>query len=357
VNRRRVFSGTDKGVMFEKVFRLARPKFLLYSPIAFTTGCSFAYAICGGPNVSLSAARIISGLLITYASHIMTHFFNEFHDLEPDRANKNPSPWTGGSRVLVKEELSPSVSLRLGQLFASCIILSGFFMPSPHSKYCIFAIVFFAWQYSAPPLCLQKRGLGEATVALVLNVLTPMFGFFIVQLRPCLPNHHFWSTTAFLCLIEHSRMMVMNMADYPSDLMSGKTTLVVRLGIARTKIVYKLELQAAYLLLVVMMFCGYLPSVTALLLILTLPLAVLQARSVLCCDFDAPFWASQFNATCMGFAYLGTFFMDANSGRSVLESNFLILYPTLPIIIFQRLHIRDALSLRTMRTPRENSEE
>jgi 1,4-dihydroxy-2-naphthoate octaprenyltransferase len=333
-------------VTLQKVLALARTKFLLYSPIAFMTGCSFAFSTC--PEVDLGPDRLLGGLAITYTAHVMTHFINEFYDLVPDRLNKNPSPWTGGSRVLANGELAPSTSLGLGYfLMGLLVVCASVLLPNSAARTVLWAIIIGAWGYSAPPLRLQGRGLGETTVAVVLNVLTPLLGFFIVQGQNfALPGASMLSTLFFNAYIEHSRMMVMNMADVESDATAGKKTLVVRLGIENAKVLYKFELLSAYALLLPLTAFGQLPEVTALLFVLTFPCAVLQARTVLRSDWDAPFWASQFNACCMGMAFIGTFFLNEFSKQSILRSRFLILFPLVPIAIVQQAHIRLALTLR-----------
>ena len=42
---------------------------------------------------------------------LMTHYANDYFDLEADRANQTPTTWSGGSRVLPAGELSPRVAL------------------------------------------------------------------------------------------------------------------------------------------------------------------------------------------------------------------------------------------------------
>lgn len=335
-----------------KVAKLARLKFLLYSPIAFMTGCSFAFTLCQD-SADLSAKYVLGGLVIVYLCHIMTHFFNEYYDLLSDSYNSNASPWTGGSRVLPSKELPPELSYWLGVAVMIILAISTVVLPNRASVICLLLILVFSNQYSAPPFRLQCMGLGEATVGLVLNTLTPLFGFFMAQGRSevCFPNQFFWSTIAFNFLIEHSRMMVMNMADVIPDLKANKTTLVVRLGVPRAKRIYRLELMLAYFLLLVMTILGLVPNIIAFLFALTFPAAELQARTVVRSDYDAPFWASQFNALCMAMAYLGSFFIEPFSIQVVQRSYGLILLPLLPIVIVQRIHLQKAILLR-LNTPR-----
>src|SRR5690625_5602732 len=46
------------------------------------------------------------GYLFLFFLEVAVVFTNDFHDYESDRINKNYSPFTGGSRVLVDDDLS-----------------------------------------------------------------------------------------------------------------------------------------------------------------------------------------------------------------------------------------------------------
>ena len=46
------------------------------------------------------------------AAQLMTHYANDYFDLEADRANRTPTRWSGGSRVLPAGVLPPRVALR-----------------------------------------------------------------------------------------------------------------------------------------------------------------------------------------------------------------------------------------------------
>ena len=58
----------------------------------------------------------------------MTHFFNEYFDYPTDCQHENPSPWTGGSKVLPRGLLQRRVALRAGWILAA---FSGLFLTLP----------------------------------------------------------------------------------------------------------------------------------------------------------------------------------------------------------------------------------
>lgn len=312
-------------------FRLARLKFLIYSPISYMTGCIWAYTFSrNDANVHLSYERIVFGVHLIYLTHIMTHIFNEYYDIEADECNINSSPWTGGSKVLPKKHLDPSSALRAGYVLMTYILLAGFFGASNGAMVTVItALVLLAWQYSAPPLRLQCRGMGELTVAAVLNTLSPIYGFVTVHIEPVRPTREMFSAIVFLCLVEHSRMMVMNMADEDPDRRAAKTTLVVRLGGEAARKLYVVEIVSAYALIPVLYFFWDLPWAFVVAFAVTVPLAAIQARFVLQMTYNAPFWASQFNGLCMLAAYFASL---ALRPKVIRASGFFVLYPLIPLL-------------------------
>ena len=155
----------------------------------------------------------------------MTHYFNEYYDFEADCANKNPSPWTGGSRVLVEGKLKPKVSLLIGRLIclivlSNAVIYYGITGNIPATITIVLGVI-FGHGYSAWPLSTSRRGLGEATVCLVLNILVPLVGFQSHDPSSPFGNSLLWPILLPLLPIQYVRMMVNNMADLEPDKITG----------------------------------------------------------------------------------------------------------------------------------------
>jgi 1,4-dihydroxy-2-naphthoate octaprenyltransferase len=87
--------------------RLGRPQFLVYSAVLVSLGGALSLTL-GRPLV---LGPLLQTLLLVWTNHVMTHYVNEFFDLEVDRANQSPTGWTGGSRVLAEGLLSPEVAI------------------------------------------------------------------------------------------------------------------------------------------------------------------------------------------------------------------------------------------------------
>ncbi len=89
------------------------------------------------------------------------------------------------------------------------------------------AMITLAWQYSAPPGRFCARGLGEATTALVVTVMVPVFGF-LLQARAV--GRPILLAAALPCALQFAMLLAIEFPDAAGDAAAGKRTLVVRLG-------------------------------------------------------------------------------------------------------------------------------
>ena len=208
--------------------KLGRPKFLVGGLLLFALGS--ALAAQGGAKIDWY--RYAWGQAIVSTIQLMTHYANDFFDLETDRANATPTQWSGGSRILPSGQLQPSVAFAAALvLFASAVsvaILASLRMgDAPLLLPISLLMLGLSWAYSAPPLRLLSRGLGEFTTALVVTLLTPLLGFYVqtgaLSLLPvlaCVP----------LCGLQFAMLLTIELPDAASDAALGKRTLVVRRG-------------------------------------------------------------------------------------------------------------------------------
>lgn len=253
--------------------RLGRPKFLLYSALLYGLGATLA--MLRGAHLTLGA--YLFGQLFVSCVHLMTHYCNEFFDYEADRANPAPTSWTGGSRVLVDGLLSPAVSLGTAFVLLFSGVAMAISMPSDDARWICVCMIALGWFYTAPPLQLNYRGMGELSVATVLHVLCPALAFHLQagRLDPLL----LWALFPSFVL-QIARMMVMNLLDYEGDRIVGKRTLVLTLGLRHATTAYAVGQVIAYGSLLILVPLG-LPLAVALSIALTLPLSVWQARRLL----------------------------------------------------------------------------
>jgi 1,4-dihydroxy-2-naphthoate octaprenyltransferase len=130
--------------------------------------------------------------------------------------------------------------------------------------------------YTGGPRPYGYEGLGEVFVFLFFGIVA-VAGSYFVQVK-----HLSWEAFALAVpvgLIAADILVVNNIRDIESDRRAGKRTLAVRLGRARTRVMFATVIYLAYLLAPVTWIFG--PTAPWLLLCwLTLPLAAAVARTV-----------------------------------------------------------------------------
>lgn len=208
--------------------KLGRPHFLVGGLLLFALGAALARV----HGARIDWPRYAWGQGVITAAQWMTHYSNDYFDREVDRSNSTPTRWSGGSRVLLGGSITPRVALAASLfLCVTAIVAACRLALRPGSPRFVLPlsllIIALSWCYSAPPLRLLSRGLGEATTALVVTLLTPLLGFYTQAgvwrsplLLACFP----------LVCLQFSMLLTIELPDAAGDAVHGKRTLVVRYG-------------------------------------------------------------------------------------------------------------------------------
>lgn len=254
--------------------RLSRPRFLVESFITSTLGV--AVAVYGGWDFRFADWLLVQAFVTL--THLMTQYCNEYFDLEADSAHDAPSRWTGGSQILVSGRIKPMVALSAAFVLLFVDVLLAILMPTPASRLIAFVIILLAWFYTAPPVRLNYRALGEITTAGVLTLLVPLLVCYTLSGSVPVP---LFAVCVPLFLVMTARMLVMNFCDRDSDLLVGKRTLPNTLGPLRAAQLYTALQAIAYAVVVAVTVLGALPLPTGLALLFTGPMAVAMCRRIL----------------------------------------------------------------------------
>lgn len=257
-------------MFFLYLLRLARPLFLVGGFVFY--GLGVAIALYHG--TPFDATAWLWGQAAVTATQLMTHFSNDYFDLAADRANRTPTRWSGGSRVLAEGLLPARVALWAavvcGAVALAAVAVVALARPGAWPVALMLLAIGLAWSYSAPPLRLHARALGELTVALIVPTLTPLVGYTLQTGRPDgLPLLASFPLACF----QLAMILIINFPDAAGDRAAGKRTLVLRLGEARAARLHPALLALAYLSLPLLVRLG-LPAVVAAAVALPLPLAV-----------------------------------------------------------------------------------
>jgi 1,4-dihydroxy-2-naphthoate polyprenyltransferase len=252
---------------------LGRPLFLAGGFIMHALGV--VIALYNGAPLNLSV--LLWGQIAITATQWMTHYGNDYFDLSADRLNQTPTNWSGGSRVLLNGVVPPRAALVGALLFAAIALAAAFVLATSVSTGVavlplILLTLFLAWSYSAPPLRLHSRGIGELTTALIVPGLTPLTGYVLqVGRLDALP----FLAIIPLCCLQFCMLLAIEFPDAESDRAAHKRTLIVRLSADRSACFYALILIITYLSLPLLVAAG-LPPFVALAFACTSPLALVQ---------------------------------------------------------------------------------
>jgi 1,4-dihydroxy-2-naphthoate octaprenyltransferase len=188
-------------------------------------------------------------------------------------------PFTGGSRFIQNGVLTPVQTARFGYALLFCVILAGLWLMAHASVQLLYiglAGLFIGWAYSAPPLWLNSRGLGELCVA--AGILTITVGADFVQ-RKGFAAAPFIAGLSY-ALLAANLLYINQFPDRTADVAAGKLHWVARLPVLQARWGYVLIVALAYVWLLASVLLDWLP-VFALLALLALPLSVLAARQLL----------------------------------------------------------------------------
>ncbi len=252
--------------------RMTRPGFLAITVVACILGISTAVA-CGHPiQWGMAAATLLLAVLMHAAANVL----NDYHDAlnGADDANQHGLfPFTGGARMIQTGEVSLTDTRDLVLALLLFLIPAGMWLAVQTGGGLVvlgLAGLMLGWAYSAPPLALMTRGLGEVTVgvAWLLVVVGADYvqrgAFFFMP----------WAVGLSYGLLISNILVINGFPDAPADAQVGKRTWVVRLGPRWAAAVYVLLalLAHGWVVFGVWMFIHPEPALWGL---LSLPVSVL----------------------------------------------------------------------------------
>jgi 1,4-dihydroxy-2-naphthoate octaprenyltransferase len=245
-----------------------RAPFLTASIIPVIVGGAVAWWSTGSFDWQLFIITLIAIALI----HLGANVTNDYWDFMggTDRVNLQRTPFSGGSGLIVEGRLRPMPVLRLGMALLAAGSALGlvllFVMGEGWWVVLLMGVlgVMGAYFYSAPPLSLASRGVGELLIG-------SLFGMFIVEGTAFVLLREF-TLEAFAASIPVSLWIasviwVNQIPDIEADAATRKRTMVVRLGPTRSVAVLAILLGLAPAALVVGVFLGYLPNAAVIALV------------------------------------------------------------------------------------------
>lgn len=223
----------------------------------------------------LSLPRTLLAALVALAFQIGVNFSNDYSDgvRGTDDARQGPPRLTGGGKA------DPKLVLKVAIAFFALACLAGLVLVALSGQWWLLGVgvaaVAAAWFYTGGDKPYGYMGLGEVFVLVFFGYVATV-GTVYVQTgtAPALA----WISATGVGLIACSLLMVNNIRDIPTDSLTGKNTLAVRMGDRTARRVFVAMLVMPLLLAVVIALLGW---SWAWLTMLTAPLVVVISRGVL----------------------------------------------------------------------------
>ncbi|MFL5725774.1 MAG: prenyltransferase [Chloroflexota bacterium] len=198
-----------------------------------------------------------------------------------DELNVTPTQFSGGSRVIQYGlvSLRRMAGLAAGFYLAAAAIGLVLLALRPSAALLVIGVVgiLVSLAYTAPPLKLVYRGLGELVVAIGFGPLM-LLGAYVVQSGGVVSREAVVASLPIALLVALI-LYVNEIPDRRGDARAGKRTLPVRLSRGAVVVGYKVAAAAAYVIVAVGVVVGLLP-IPALLALATVPLALQVARGL-----------------------------------------------------------------------------
>ena len=202
-------------------------KFIAVGFLLFTFGALLA--IVSGANFVLD--RFIIGYSILFTAHLSVSYSNDYFDFHSDQFSK-PTAISGGSGVLANNPELRSFAKRFALFLISLSIAFAIIFAILYSfsiPFILFVILgnLVGWYYTAPPLKLAYRRLGEIIATIAVGLMMPGLGYYVL-------NSGF--DTLFSVFIVPSMcysfafIISVEIPDFEGDKQSNKKTLIVYKG-------------------------------------------------------------------------------------------------------------------------------
>ncbi|WP_332448490.1 prenyltransferase [Methanoculleus sp.] len=207
--------------------RLGRFPFLLSGFIPFAAGALLAFLL----GAWFTPGEFLLGYAAMAAAHLSVHYSNDYFDADADRFVETTAI-SGGSGVLAAHPSLKPAALAAAVVLMAVSILIGTVFVTVYDYPAVFLAFGIAgnllgWFYTAPPVALAYRNLGEVTNMITFGLLMPGAGYFVAAGTLDLS---FFAFALPLFLYGLVFIVSVEIPDMEGDIAGGKRTLVVRRG-------------------------------------------------------------------------------------------------------------------------------
>lgn len=260
-----------------KYFLAARPRFLTASVVPVLVGSAAGFAVTGTFDWLLFVLTVVSITLLHSGANLANDYYD--HISGNDWANKNPTPFSGGSRFIQDGVLSAKTILGLSLACLAIGAAIGMIIVLLTRSVFIFVLGVIGclggFFYTAPPLKLGYRSLGEIVIAFLFGIL-PVTGSFYLQAVTF--DWLILLPAGIVAILIFLVILINEFTDRNADAAVKKRTLVVIFGVEAAVWIYRTILILSYLIAAIAIFVYGQMFFAALFFLLTGPLGVAAIR-------------------------------------------------------------------------------
>ena len=158
---------------WQTLVRMTRPGFLVITAVACVLGISVAAACGHGPDGWTVLATLAFALLMHAAANVLNDYHAALNGADEAKTH-GLFPFTGGARLIQNGQVTLDDTRQLAKALIVFLIPCGVLLAVKTGGGLMglgLVGLLLGWGYSAPPLALMKRGMGEFTVALTWGLV------------------------------------------------------------------------------------------------------------------------------------------------------------------------------------------
>jgi len=257
-----------------------RVPFFTASIIPVLLGTALAYSTANVFCPALFILAVLGMVALHAGANIANDYFD--HTSGNDWLNKNVTPFSGGSQLIQRGLLSPKSVLIAAWIALSIGALIGVIILVITKSVFVLALglagLLGGYFYTASPLRLGYRGIGELVIGLLFGLL-PVYGSYYLQTRtidlvPLVPG-------IMIAMLIFLIILVNEFPDAAADQAVNKRTLVVIFGDKLSVWIYTVVLIATFCIAAAaMLIFRNMPILPGLFYLLTVPLAAIILKSL-----------------------------------------------------------------------------
>lgn len=233
-------------------FFATRPAFLLVTFVA----CLIGLATSLQSHLHLHPIRAVLTILLALTAHAGANVLNDYYDSRngSDAINVNRIyPFTGGSRFIQNKILTETQTFGLAVSLFMITIIGGLILAWMTTVHLIGLMV--GWVYSAPPIQLMSRGVGELGIAVAWLIVVVGSDFVQRQVISPMP----FVVGLSYGLMVTNILFINQFPDAEADAKVGKRTLATMIGMRNGYVGYSLIAGMAYIVPFFAIVCRVIP--------------------------------------------------------------------------------------------------